>query len=591
MTDGSEPTVPRSSEPAAPDVSQPPEPPLLPPQPAAPSDPAGPPPPTPPAPLVAWDAPASPPPAEPPAAPPLVAWAPQPPAPIAATAGAYADGPPAFTVGAILSDTFARYGADFLRLFVVAAVPTAISLLSSFASLPAPGTNPFLRPTGFVDTRGILSLVTFIVGIVGGAALIALAEGGRGLPLMRAIRRGAERAGWLFLTTLLLGLGFVLLFVVAAIPILLLAVIKPVLVIVPFVALLLIVIWAALRVSLAFPATVADNLNAIEAIKLSWRITRPAGVWGRILGAYVLLGLLFVPASFGTGLFILPAMFSAMFGEGSGTIPLPVLLLFPAIVLSVFTPLTSLLTYSAYRRLVPPLQPSWTVRAAATALPAAVAPPVAMDITAATLPAASLDPGTAPSLDPATAVPPAPVAPPPASPTAATPSTPAFRVPGFGTAAKGLLALAIAADVVGVVAIPFGVSEMVRVFRDFHGFPGLAPGTGLPGANGVVQPGRVVFARNVDLEACTAASPVFLATSSSNVEWLATPQLPVTTDDEVFLRISLNGDVLETTLQDPAAYRCVGSDVAIPDLQGGVYTYDLIVDGSVSATGTLLVQH
>jgi hypothetical protein len=141
-----------------------------------------------------------------------------------------------------------------------------------------------------------------------------------------------------------------------------------------------------------------------------------------------------------------------------------------------------------------------------------------------------------------------------------------------------------------VLAIPYGVAEMVRAVQQFHGFPGLTPGTGLPGGNGEVRPGQLVFAVDVDLDSCTVRFPLFVATSTTQVKWIATPLRRVTPQDEVFLRISRNGAELETTLQDPATYDCVGSDAAGPGLQNGVYTYELIVNGSVSATGTLLVQ-
>ena len=169
--------------------SPPPVPPPV--QPTPPSD-------QPPAPLVAWETPAT-----------------QLPARVS-SAGGYAP-PPAFTVGALLSDTFARYGADFLRFFVVSAAASALSWLGSFAS-PL-GSNPFERPTGFVDIAGLLGLASFVVGIVGSSTMFALAEGGPTMPFGRALRRGIERAGWFFLTSLILGLAFVVVFALVVRPI------------------------------------------------------------------------------------------------------------------------------------------------------------------------------------------------------------------------------------------------------------------------------------------------------------------------------------------------------------------------------------
>ena len=542
----------------------------------------------PPEPLVAWDAPAAAaaPTAPPPAAP-LVAWGP--PAttpPGGASAGNYAEGPPPFTVGALLSDTFARYGADLARLFLVSLVATGVSWLSSFASLPAAGSNPFVRPTGFVDVSGILGLVSFVLGIAGGSTLFALADGGRSVGLARAVRRGVERAGWLFLTYLLLGLAFFVIFLIAFIVIGLFAVMRSGLVVVPFIALFVVVIWFGIRVVLAMPATVADNLNSIEAIKLSWRVTKPTGVWARLIAAAFLLGLLFVPAAFGTMLLVFPAMFGSMFGTAGAAVPLSLVILLPALVFSIFTPLTSLLLFSAYRRLVPPFQPSWTGSQPPPEGPPS--PPVAAVASTAIDRTAPAVETTAPAID---ATPPAfettvpAVAEPPA-----TTSTPTFRVPRLGTAGKALLALALVADIAGVLAIPAGIGEMARFFRDFHGFPGFTPGTGLPNGGGFAVPGQVTFSADVDLDTCTASFPLFVASPSSQVKWMAIPKNRVMPQDEVFLRISRDGQELDTTFQVPGTYDCIGSEEPISDLQSGVYTYQLFVNGTTSATGTLIVQ-
>jgi hypothetical protein len=64
----------------------------------------------------------------------------------------------------------------------------------------------------------------------------------------------------------------------------------------------------------------------------------------------------------------------------------------------------------------------------------------------------------------------------------------------------------------------------------------------------------------------------------------------MTAQDEVFLRITRDGQELETTLQEPGESDCIGSEEPIANLQSGVYTYQLIVNGSNSAIGTLVVQ-
>jgi hypothetical protein len=160
----------------------------------------------------------------------------------------------------------------------------------------------------------------------------------------------------------------------------------------------------------------------------------------------------------------------------------------------------------------------------------------------------------------------------------------------MGTAAKALLALALVADIGGIVAIPYGIGEMVRVLRDFHGFPSFAPGTGVPNGGGFAARGRVTFSASVDVDTCTASVPFFLASPTSQVRWLAVPTHSMTPQDEVFLRITRDGQELETTLQEPGESDCIGSEEPIANLQSGVYTYQLIVNGSNSAIGTLVVQ-
>ena len=560
-------------------------------QPVVPPDPGVPPTPTSPAavagPLVAWEAPAV---------------APS----YGSTDGTYAGGPPPFTVGALLSDTFARYGADLLRLFVVSAVASGLSWVGSFA---APmGSNPF-RPTGFVDVSGLLGILSFVAGIVGSSTMIALAEGGRAVGFGRAIRRGVERAGWVFLTSLLLVVAFVALLLLALIPIGLFLVISPVLVVVPMVVVFLGFVWVSARLVLALPANVADNLNSIEAVKLSWRVTKPTGVWLRTLGASILLGLMVAPAAFGAILLVFPAMFG-----GGGQLGL---LLLPAVAFALFTPLSLLLSFSAYRRLVPPLQPSWTDAPAMPAAPtmdvggppspgpvvdasdstpastpasspAMDAPPVASD-TAQTVP-------LVPWVDPAATATVASAEPLPTAeqpPTAAA-AAPPFRVPRLGTAGKALIALVLAFDVAGIIAIPYGIAQMEKFVRDgFPGFPG-APGTpgfpGFPGDEGIVFPGQVAFGTNANLDSCTVESQLIFATTAARIEWIAALERTVTAQDEVFLRITRDGQVLETTLQDPGTYDCLGSVDPEPTLVEGVYTYDVVVNGTVSSTGSLFVQ-
>ena len=537
---------------------------------------------------------------------PLVAWEPPPSVPAdLSIASSYAGGPPEFTVGALLSDTFARYGADVLRLFLVSVVASGLSWLSSLL-LPATA-NPIGRPSGFVDLSGLFGLLSFVVGIVGSSTTFALAEGGRAVSFGRALRRGIERAGWLFLTSLLLGVAFFALILIALIPIGLFAIISPVLIVVPLIALALAFLWAAMRLTLALPANVADNLNSIEAVKLSWRATRPSGVWLRILAASLVLGLMVAPAAIGALLLVFPAMFT-----GGAQL----LLLAPAVVFALFTPLSALLAFSAYRRLVPPFHPSWTepppampvtVPASARAIdappppapaarPTVDAPALATIDSSAPAPMAAPAPTLAPPVVEAAATTLAPeTAAADASPPAAIDAPgPAFRVPRLGRAGKALIALVLAFDVAGVAAIPYGVARMEQFVRDgFPGFPG-APGSpgfpGFPTGNAPVFPGQVAFGSAANLDDCTMDNQLLFVTAGTPIEWLAAFERQVTPQDEVFVRITRDGQVLDTALQEPGTYDCLGNDTPDSGLVAGIYTYEVLVNGSVSATGSLIVQ-
>jgi hypothetical protein len=175
-----------------------------------------------------------------------------------------------------------------------------------------------------------------------------------------------------------------------------------------------------------------------------------------------------------------------------------------------------------------------------------------------------------------------------------TPSAPPFSVPPLGIAAKALLALILAFDIAGIAAIPYGVSQMQELFR--NGFPGFPGGPGsptvpcFPGENGEVFPGEVTFGVGADIDTCTIRFPLFVATASTEVEWIASLERSVTPQDEVFLRVTRDGRELDTTLQEPGAYDCLGSETGATDLVQGVYTYEVLVNGSVEATGSLFVQ-
>ena len=510
---------------------------------------------------------------------PVVTWEPPAPGytpqPGATGVGAYADGPPPFTIGALLSDSFARYGADPIRFVALAAVASVLSFAGTFASLPL-GSSSFGRGA---DASGLIGLLGFVAGIVTTSAMFALAEGGPEMPFGRVMRRGIERSGWLFLTSILLGLGFFVAILVVAIPLVLLGFVSPMVSVLALIPLILAFIWLGLRLSLALPANVADNLNSIDAIKVSWQVTRGAGVWLRIVGAGLLLGLLALPAVIGAIFLMLVAMFGGQ----------PLLLLALSLLFAFLSPLTVLVTYCAYRRLVPPFQPSWTGVAPVPTVPPAAGVEAAQGAVAA--PDASADPAPVASA-PAESAPVEPAAAEPAAiePTAIEPTRPRFRVPPFDASAKAILAFVIALDLAGLAAIPYVVGEIAAGRIEFPTFPG-SPGSPFPGSgfDGRVERGTVAFGTAASLADCTVRNRNLFFTSDQPIAWVASLDQAVGPGDEVQLVMQQDAIIRREETQQPGSYDCLG--IEAPELfDPGVWTVEVRVNGIVAATGILFVQ-
>lgn len=583
---------------------------------------------------VPWSAAGSPPPpgGAPGLAPP-VGWGPPPPVVPVSMAGEYEGGRPPFTIGALLSDAFARYGADPIRLFLLAAVATVLSYVSSYIS------NPF-SPRGFVDTSGLLGLLGLVVGIVTGAATFALLEGGPDIAFTKALRRGVERAGWMVLTAIVLALTVGVVFVIALIPTILLALASPGVAFLLFFLIFLVFAWVFLRLALALTANVVDNANTIEALKLSWQVTRPTGIWLRILACGLLLGLLVLPATLGGSLLL----FAGMFGQ-------PAFLVGAAVLLAIITPLTSTLIYSAYRRLVPPFQPSWTgttpVAPAAPGAPAAPAAPFAEDAPSptpstmdASMPAADAAPtlaDTSSATDPTSAFPtnpeagpgapepaipplaplvawdaPAPApAPAPVAPSwtatspvpvagtgvsVSTPARPVFVAPRFGAAAKGLLVALIVLGAGGIVGSAWILGELASGRIDLPALPGFptTPGgpafPGFPGSDGAVTPGTVAFGTVADLDTCTVRGQTVVVQNGTPIVWVAAFHRRTSAADEIRLRIRLDGTEIVNVVETRGIYDCLGTEDPEVGLTPGIYTFEVLLNGTVDATGTLFAS-
>ena len=470
---------------------------------------------------------------------PVVAW----PAPgardVLASVAPYDGGSPPFTVGALLRDTFARFGADPFRLIVLTAITAVISLASSYSSFTS---NPLFGGTLTTsEAPGLLSLANIIVGLVFASATFALLEGGPAIGLWRAIRRGFERSVWYFVTGLLLGLALGGVFLVAAIPMVIVAGNPTLLVLVLLIA-VPVIVWLAIRLSLAPVAVVVDNIGGLDALKLSWRITRPLGVAMRVLAAGLAAGLLVAPAGAGAAALVLAGIFGRQ----------PAFLFAASILVAAVGPLSSALQFSAYRRLVAPIQPSWT----ATALAAGQG-------------------GSWMS-----------------APIVARP----WVAPRFGGGARVIVGLLIVLSIAGIASTAYVASEFLagRItlprFNPSAGFPGSSgfPGSvGLPGRDGRVEAGSVAFGTANDLSTCSLTGRNSFQSTDGPVTWLATFSHRTLNSDEIRVRVELDGRQISDERQTPGVYDCIGPLTPETDLKPGFYSFEVVVNGNVEATGIL----
>ena len=523
--------------------------------------------------------------------PPPVAWAAPPTTPVPAPGIPQFDGdPPPFTVGALLSDTFARYGADPVRLFLISLGPAVLSYTIAFLA-PATVLSPAAIGLSF-----LLSLLSVVVTFVGTAALYALAEGGRAISLAGALRRGLARSGWLFLTLLVTGLAGLLAILVVAIPAIILIATRSLAALgaIVFFVGFLVLGWAALRVSLAVPAVVVGNLTTIEALSRSWKITRPAGVWLRIFASALVIGLLVSPAGIVAGLLIF-----------TNLLPTPALLVLASFIVAFVTPVSTLVLYSAYRRLVPtpastPLgsPAGWTPPAAAPALDGAAPavawsapPPVPNVLTSAPAPDG---PSPAPEAPLAPTVPWAPPATTAGSDAAAPPGR-RFVAPRMATSGMAILVLTLLLGIGGLASIPFAIGSFFAGGLNLPGgggFPGFPNASGFPvfPASGNVARGTVAFGTSSSLAICTVEDQTTFAPTGGELVWMASLTRRVTFSDEVRLRITVDGTEVTNVVQDPAIYECLGTEEPETGIEPGVYVFDVLLNGRVDATGTLFVN-
>ena len=462
-------------------------------------------------------------------APPIVAWDTTPAQPLLEHGW-----PIGITIGGVLADTFARYAADPIRIFLVGLVPALLSFLAA-----ASGSNFLLL---------LLSLLSTSVTLV-------LADRGPRVSLRYAAGLGLRRVGWLLLTAIVLGLTVVL---IAGIPLnLILAVFGSSPVVAGFLILLLAIAiaWVFMRLILAIPAVVVDDLNTSGGIGRAREATRRGGAVVSLIVVLVLVNIVALPAGLGAGALI-----------AATRIPSVVILLVGGVLVAIVSPLGSIAQLSAYRRAFPPEpepppreRPSWLQN------------PVVDETFAATSAAAG---GIGASMVPGSSVPqatpPSPVAAPIPSREAAAPP------PDFGRVARGIAGLTGAIAILGVAAFGFAVVSRI---------------TGSLGTDaGNVPPGTVAFGSQGSLQSCSVYGQATTMLAKTETVYIGHFRRPATSSDEVRLRVSLDGTEIINEVEKRGSYVCLGSDTPETDIEAGTYHFAIYLNDELTAEGTLIVR-
>ncbi len=236
--------------------------------------------------------------------------------------------PPKLQVGSVLGRTLDQLLAHPLE-FASLAIPAAlIALLTVVIDTNQSGSSGQLA----------LTIVTTIAGIVFSLAMIVASDevrAGRPIDLGAAIGKGLSRT----LTAILSGLAFALAFVglgilflvVAAIP---LAAGVPAIAGIAGIVFIALLIYVGIRWGLSTAAIVLDGRGPIAGLRTSWRVTRGNAL--RVVGLYVLIGLLTVPLGFGIGLMSVVAPDARLAG------------LLGAVVTLLTAPLSAIVTATVY---------------------------------------------------------------------------------------------------------------------------------------------------------------------------------------------------------------------------------------------------
>lgn len=452
----------------------------------------------------------------PPGAPPgMVTGGWQPPAPTVAWEPPRAEGD-GITVSGVLRDTFARYAADPIRIFLVGLVPSVLVL--------------------FVYGQPGPTLLVSLLSLAATAIVMALGDRGRSASLASAVGLGLRRMGWLLVIYIVIA---ALIFGAAILPLIVFSIVlgpRNPLILVLTLLLLIPLLWIYVRLTLAVPAVVVDQLRPNAALNQARAATRSLGAAFRLFVIVLVAGLVSTPVGLAAGALIVV--------DG---LPDSVIYLIGGVLAAFVAPLGGLALVSAYRRVYPRFEV-----ATPPAFPAPEVPPD--ELFAEPLEVLQTMAAAQPPVESA----------PPTQPVA-------VPAPPFGRVARGLVGATLAIGIGGLTVFALTI--------------GAIAGGALVGSTGNVPRGTVVFGTAADLRTCTVTGQFTELAQGGSVSYVASFTRRTAATDRIRLVIVYDGAKIVDALQPPGAYDCLGSPEPETGLPAGRYEMTLYVNDEASASG------
>jgi hypothetical protein len=189
-------------------------------------------------------------------------------------------------IGSVLGRSFDTYLAQPLG-FVTLAIPGAVGSLLAV-------------PLGPTTATVLVTLLVIVVSFICSIATIISADdiqAGRPFDLGSAVSRALGRSVNGILSAIALFLALFGLLVVAGLVVVLLLAVAPIVAAISLIVVYALLVYVILRWVLALPAIALDGVGPVEALRVSWRITRGNVI--RLVLLFIIMVLIFLPISLG----------------------------------------------------------------------------------------------------------------------------------------------------------------------------------------------------------------------------------------------------------------------------------------------------